>query len=57
VLIVPSSLGVSVAAGDRDQEADARGLMRRLELAPQALRGAELRQRRPWIPIRQQDGT
>ena len=31
--------------------------MRRLEIAPQALRATELRQRRPGIPFRKQDGT
>ena len=31
--------------------------MRRLEIAPRALCVTQLRQRRPWIPFRQQDGT
>ena len=31
--------------------------MWRLELAPRAVRLAQLRQRRPWITLCQQDGT
>ena len=47
----------SVAAGDPDQHADARRLVRRLEIAPGALRRAEHRQSRPWIAFRQEDGA
>ena len=46
-----------LAAGDPDQQPDARRLMRRLEIAPRAMRRTELRQRRPWITFRQQDGA
>jgi hypothetical protein len=31
--------------------------VRRLEIAPRALCRTELRQRRPWITLRQQDGA
>lgn len=45
-----------LAAGDRDQQPDTRRLMRRVEIAPRAMRPTECGERRPWITFPQQDG-